>query len=82
MSKVKMLVCSVVLASSLLAGSALAGETQTMPQAPPVPGETQTAPAPPSIKAAHAKQQQSNSAVQLNLLELIATWLSNMGMSL
>ena len=81
MSKVKMLVCSVVLASSLLAGSAVAGETQGLPQSPPVPGETQTPPAPKSVKALHARQQ-SNEAVQLSLLDLIAMLLSNMGMSL
>ncbi len=74
MSKTRTLFCSAVLASSLLAVSALAGETLPIPQAPP--------PAPQSIKMVRAKQQTKNAVVEIGLLELIATLLSNLGMSL
>ncbi len=72
MSKTRTLFCSAVLASSLLAGSVLAGESQPIPQAPP----------PQSVKIVRAKLQNKNAVVEISLLELIATLLSNLGMSL
>ena len=73
MCKTRDFFCSALLASSLLAGSALAGETQFLPLAPPTPQ---------SVKIVRAKQQNKNAVVEISLIELIATLLSNLGMSL
>ena len=69
MSGTKRVLCSIALASTLLAGSAFAGETQNCPQ-------------PKSLKASHGKDRSRNTIAQLNLLELIATLLTNLGMPL
>ena len=79
MSGTKRVLCSIALASTLLAGSAFAGETQDLPLPP---GESQNLPQPKSLKAIHGKDRSRDTIVQLNLLELIATLLTNLGMPL
>ena len=63
-------VCSVVLASFLMAGTVLAGEMVPMPIAPPPPVTT--------VKKAHVQKVEKNTA-PLNVFDLLSMMLSNLG---